>query len=284
MIELWFNSPLWRVVLFFAVWLLIWLPAAIPMAIALNWRPFRPSLPNQKLPLLAVLYLLGPVVLGWVNHQSGQSLAENGLLLERSLFTSGALGLGIGIVGIGLLYGVRSLLSRSSLTTKTFWATARQQWMAVLGLLVLALWVGVTEELIFRGFVQTQFQSVWDGWIAAAIASIIFAALHLVWDGAGTVPQLPGLWLMGMVLTLARVVDAGSIGLAWGLHAGWVWGVAIVDTVTAEQPELDSPSDRSSNLPDWVLGIGGQPLAGLLGLGLLIGTGGLIYLTLGLSA
>jgi hypothetical protein len=43
-------------------------------------------------------------------------------------------------------------------------------------------------------------------------------------------PQLPGLWLMGMVLVLARYVDGGSLGLAWGLHAGWVWAIASLDS------------------------------------------------------
>lgn len=278
-VDVLFDAPLGRVAVFFVIWLLIWLPVAIPMAIALRWRPFRPSAPNQKLPLLAGLYLLGPAVLGWVNHQSGQTFAENGLPLGRSLVTAGLMGLGIGIVGIGMLYGLRSRLSHvSRQTVQMVWAIARQQWLAIVGLLVLALWVGITEELIFRGFVQTQFQSVWPRWLAAAIASLIFAVLHLVWDGAGSVPQLPGLWLMGMVLTVARVVDDGSIGLAWGLHAGWVWGVAMADTVTAALPDSEEWRDRSP-LPDWLVGIGGHPLAGLLGLGLLVGTGGVLYFT-----
>lgn len=269
-----FNAPLGRVMLFFAIWLLAWLPAAIPMAIALNWRPFRPSQPSQKLPLLAVLYVLGPIMLGWVNHQAGQSFAMDGVYGGYALFQSAALGLGIGVAGIGLLYALRSLLFGFSLTAlQSLWLTARSQWIAVLGLLGLAIWVGITEEVIFRGFVQTQFQFVWAGWIAAAIASAVFAALHLVWDGAATIPQLPGLWLMGMVLTFARGVDGGAIGLAWGLHAGWVWGVALVDTVTAELPASDAQASTGS---DWLTGIGGQPLAGLLGLGLLVGTGGLL--------
>jgi membrane protease YdiL (CAAX protease family) len=100
--------------------------------------------------------------------------------------------------------------------------------------------------------------------VAGAISSLIFALLHLLWERQQTLPQLPGLFLMGMVLVWARAIDHGSLGLAWGLHSGWVWGLALLDSA-----ELMSYSD--SGLV-WVKGIYNQPLAGLAGILCLLGT------------
>ena len=101
---------------------------------------------------------------------------------------------------------------------------------------MLGLWISTTEELIFRGFLQNELNQDYPVWVAGAIASLIFAVTHLLWERQETLPQLPGLWLMGMVLTLARWADGGSLWLACGLHAGWIWGllgiavVADIDT------------------------------------------------------
>ncbi|MGP1383222.1 MAG: lysostaphin resistance A-like protein [Thainema sp.] len=135
----------------------------------------------------------------------------------------------------------------------------------IIPLFLLASWIGFTEELIFRGFMQTHLQSQFAvGW-AAAIASVIFAISHVLWEGRQQVPQLPGLWLMGMVLVAARWVDGGSIGLAWGLHSGWIWSLACLDTAQLYQ--------LTGKGPAWLTGTLEQPLFGLMPLVLLLGTG-----------
>ncbi|WP_396033537.1 type II CAAX prenyl endopeptidase Rce1 family protein, partial [Candidatus Cyanaurora vandensis] len=97
---------------------------------------------------------------------------------------------------------------------------------------------------------------------AAVGTSVIFALLHLVWaPSRETGWQLPGLTGMGLVLIWAVVVAGGSLNLAWGLHAGWVWGMTVLDTTGA--------ISYSGRVPTWVTGLAGKPLAGLLGLGML---------------
>ena len=81
--------------------------------------------------------------------------------------------------------------------------------------LLIAFLISGIEEGVFRGFVLTQLRQDYTIELAAAISSLIFALLHLLWEQKETVPQLPGLWLMGMVLVLARWTDGGSLGLAW---------------------------------------------------------------------
>lgn len=260
-------SPWLTLLIFFGSWMVLWLPAAIPMAIALHWRPFQAAAPAQKLPLLAVLYLLGPLVLWGMHHWLGLSFTAMGLRWQHM---GGSLvgGLGMGLLGIAGLYALRWWRSPPELGTdlKKNWRT---QGVSLLALGGLALWVGFTEELIFRGFLHTELRQVIPPLWAGAIASAVFALLHLVWDGKGTVPQLPGLWLMGMVLTLARWLDGDGLGLAWGLHGGWVWGVAVVDTALGDR--------RWAPQPEWLFGIQGHPLAGGLGLLLLLGNGAIAY-------
>ncbi|NJL23508.1 MAG: hypothetical protein HC895_26155, partial [Leptolyngbyaceae cyanobacterium SM1_3_5] len=59
------------IVRFFAIWIGLWLPIAIPIALKLKWRPPQPLTLAQKLPLLASLYAIAPIVLwgfaGWSN-------------------------------------------------------------------------------------------------------------------------------------------------------------------------------------------------------------------------
>jgi hypothetical protein len=136
--------------------------------------------------------------------------------------------------------------------------------------LLLAVWISGTEELVFRGFLLTQLRQDYSVGAAALISSLIFALLHLIWERRETIPQLPGLWLMGMILVLARFVDGGSLGLAWGIHSGWVWAIASLDTA-----QLITYTGISS---EWVTGKNGKPLAGAAGVLCLVATGVILWL------
>lgn len=217
------------------------------MALKLSWRPFQPSQPAQKLPLLAVLYLLAPVAL-WM---AGGDLPA----LTPEFLTMMGIGLLLGSFSLSAMYGIQ------------LWAG----WLRLAGcldlklapvLLGLALWVGWTEELVFRGFLQDQLEQRLSVWGAAICISLFFAVLHGLWEGSAVLPQLLGLWLMGMVLVLARQADAGSLGLAWGLHSGWVWAIGILDGAKLR---------TSGRLPVWVTG-NDSPLASLIGVLFLLAT------------
>ena len=75
---------------------------------------------------------------------------------------------------------------------------------------------------------------------------------------------------MGMVLTLARATDDGSLGIAIGLHAGWIWVITIVDTAKLIKP--------SHSVSEWITGIAEKPLAGAAGILLLLTTGTVLFL------
>ena len=293
------DASLLRISLFFLVWAIAWLPFAVPLAIALRWRPGTPISLSQKLPLVASLYLVAPFLLWGIATLQETTLATYGLPWSWSLLMSlgwgwfggvGGLLLLIGLEwGLGWLTPVTSPANENDRFTDPSVASSQSTQaveviesvnpiasapspvrpMAILSTLaftsLLGVWIGFTEELVFRGYLLHELQVDHNPWVAAAIASFIFALLHLVWEGQENLPQLPGLWLMGMVLTLARWADGGNLGLAWGLHAGWVGAIAFLDTVAWFKP--------TKTVPGWITGIDNKLLAGLVGIGFLLGTG-----------
>jgi membrane protease YdiL (CAAX protease family) len=265
--------------LFFSTWIVVWLPAAIVLAIALKWHPPQP-LGNKKLPLLASLYVIVPFILWATSWIENTSFVNWGWDWQPAVLISLMRGLGLGIISLVILFGLQLTagwlaLQKSETSNETgektinFWTLILNP--ASLLTLLLALWISGTEELIFRGCLQTILQQDYSVLIAAAIASFIFAIAHLIWAAKETLPQLPGLWLMGMVLTLARIADNGSLGLAIGIHAAWIWGITTVDTEGAINP--------TGRAPEWITGIAAKPLAGAAGILLLLATATLLGLT-----
>lgn len=252
-----------QVMSFFVAWIGCWLPMVILWAIATDQRPFK--LEAQKLPLLASLYLIAPLVLWGANWVTGASFSDYGLTWNLGILRSLGLGFSLGVLSLAVLFGIQTALG---------WMTwqqveVRQLVSVLLPTLLLALWISGTEELVFRGFLLTKLQQDYSVGVAAASSSLIFALLHLIWERRETIPQLPGLWLMGMVLVLARFIAGGSLGLAWGLHTGWVWAIASLDTV-----ELITYTGIGS---EWLTGKNGKPLAGAAGILCLLSTGAIFW-------
>jgi membrane protease YdiL (CAAX protease family) len=125
------------------------------------------------------------------------------------------------------------------------------------------------EELVFRGifihFLEVDFSWLWT----AIVSSAIFALLHLIWEQKNTFPQLPGLFLMGLVLFYARVLNGDTIALSIGLHGGWVFILASVDTFNLYTYNLD--------MKGWLIGKKDQPLGSIAGLMVLLITSLLLF-------
>jgi uncharacterized protein len=260
------SSHLGRLGIFAVTWILLWLPLAIPIAIKLKWIPFAPLTAAQKLPLLAPLYLVAPIVL-WGFLQSNQgNWSDYGLTRwpDQSLLW----GLSIAILSLILVFGWELwqgwIVWHSEHT--------RSLLINMVPILLLALWIGVSEEVIFRGFIQMELAGIYGFWLAGIVASLIFALLHLLWERQQTWPQVPGLWLMGMVLTGAVMVNQQHLWLAIGLHAGWVWGLTCLDAA-----EMISYQESA---PVWFVGKYQQPLAGVAGILALVVTGVVVIIGL----
>lgn len=257
--------PLVIVTAFFVCWIVCWLPVATVSAILLNWQPPKPLEPEQKMPLLVSLYLLAPLILWGVVWLTNKSFSDYGFVGNFSTLGFLALGFSLGVLSLAIVFGGQFGLGWYSFEKSNF----KLLLPILLPIFLIALLVGGIEELVFRGFLFTELAQDYPVWVAAAISSLIFALLHLVWEQRETAPQLPGLWLMGMVLVLARFASSGNLGLAWGLHAGWVWAIATIDTA-----ELITYTGIVS---DWFTGKNKKPLAGLAGIICVLGTGIIIW-------
>ena len=271
------NAPaIIKVALFFGVWGLVWLPIAIGTAKALNWHPPQPLKEEQKPFFLASLYLIVPFLVGYLSQVENLSFSSYGWFWQISTGISIMIGLSVAILSLVVLLAFEWILGWINwqsqppleLTTSTKSSNLFSAVCSLLSILLLALWIGATEEFVFRGFVHYHLQQDYTFAIAAPITSLIFALTHLIWNIKETIPQLPGLWLMGMVLTLACVCDQG-LGLAIGLHAGLIWGIASVQTL--------GTLTYTRRVPPWVTGIADQPLAGGMGITILLMLAGLFW-------
>lgn len=256
------NAPVMFVVIsFFIIWIGCWLPLAAISAVMVNWQINKPLQPEQKIPLLVSLYLLVPLILWGMNSLGLGSFTDYGLVGNSSILVSLLCGYSLGVLGLAIAFSWQFWLG---------WCyIEKSQIKLIPGILLpislVALFVGGIEELVFRGFLLTTLERDYPIWLAAIISSLIFALLHLVWEQKETTPQLPGLWLMGMVLVWARFADSNNLGIAWGLHTGWVWAIAIIDTA-----ELITYTEKVS---EWVTGKNKKPLAGITGVVCLLLTG-----------
>ena len=268
--------------LFFLVWGGLWLPIALPLALWLQWRPFTISEPRQKLPLLLSLYGAVPLAC-WV--VSALVVPPYNLRFDQSTIASCELGLLIGLVGLATLVGLQMQLgwlktdrsndtvqkgSESGPAIKTLKDIATIVLRCIAAGL-LAIGIGFVEELVFRDILFFQLASTLSLNAAAALSSALFALLHLVWDWQNTKFQLLGLWVMGTVLAWAYSLDGFSLGLPWGLHAGWIFGILCIESWGS--------LTTTGRISAWVTGPTGQPLAGLSALVFLAGTAVVLWFT-----
>jgi hypothetical protein len=250
-----------KILIFFLIWVGIWLPIAVVSAILLNWHPPQPLHSQQKIILLASLYLVVPFLLAEAAHLEQHSFLDYGWVGIPQMGISISQGFIMGGLSLTLLsivqwqFQVIQWQQSSMVETQQTAAAPGFTLGGMISIGLIAVWISATEELVFRGFLQFQLQQDYPPWEAAAIASTLFALSHLLWNWKDTVPQLPGLWLMGMVLKVACICDRGSLGLAIGLHASWIWGIALTEQLFV--------SSSTPNLPQWLIGRINQPLASL---------------------
>ncbi|WP_017301054.1 CPBP family intramembrane glutamic endopeptidase [Nodosilinea nodulosa] len=240
-----------------------------------------PVAPQHKLPLLLPLYLLVPVAVEVHRRLEMRRWSDYGILWNQSFWRLMAVGFGVAAGGVAALVALQLGLGWRCWQSPSPQGSADRPvnpdrsangdvvtpspGVVLAAVLPLALFVGWIEELVFRGVLVNGLGQIWPVGLMAIAVSLIFAASHLLWDGPAGAPQLPGLALMGAVLLLARWAAGGSLGLAWGLHAGWVFAIAAIDALALLKPGKDGPV--------WLMGRPDQPLTGLLPLALLALTG-----------
>ena len=173
---------------------------------------------------------------------------QNGLLLLK--------GLAIGSCFTFALFITQGLLG---------WLTWQSPRSPILQLLLegsaTALGTALAEELFFRGWMLDELDRDYSPTIALITDAGLFASLHFIKPISvmlASLPQFPGLWLLSTVLVIAKRQHRNLLGMSIGLHAGMVWAYYVIN--------VGNMVKYSGRVSDWITGINGNPLSGLLGL------------------
>ena len=242
--------------------LLAWAPIALPYSLISGRSPNITCLIALYLEFFVLSWIWGRKLhrLPYPFHQYGLVWApEVGLDLLKAMM--------IGLGGVISLFLIQASLGWISLQTPL-----SNFPIILLEGLGVALAVGLAEEFLFRGWLLFELERDYSPGLALWISSGVFALAHYIRPISvifETWPQFFGLVLLGMALVWAKrssfaYLDrkaSGKLGAPIGLHAGLVWGYYLfnVGELVIYSPQI----------PEWLTGIDQNPLAGLLGLGLL---------------
>ncbi len=270
-----------RIGLFLLLLALAWLPFGAAVYLPGAWLSESNAAQIAVLALLYVGFLVGLPYWGRRIHSWRHPFRRCGLIWQAQTGRDLLLAFGIGILGVFSLFGIETLLG---------WATPSAPSPRLVRFifegLLMALAVGFAEEMLFRGWVLAELEKDYSSTSALLMDAVFFATTHFIKPWAEiirTFPQFFGLVGLGMALVWARRSPTGSkadlmegegesfgegkrdrvsrLGYPIGLHAGLIWGYYIVN--------VGGLSEYTGRAPEWMTGIDGNPLAGLMGLILL---------------
>lgn len=229
----------------------------MPFALPILWLVSDPDW--QSILALGFLYIEFIILVRWwgrVLYHTPHILLRYGLSRSGQNLKDASLGLFLGTIILFCFYGLQGQLGW------LIWQKPGDTFFTILleGLAI-ALGIGFAEELLFRGWLLDELERDYGDRKANVLNSLLFAMLHFLkplQEIIRTFPQFPGLVLFGLTLLLAKRVSQGRLGIAIGLHAGFVWAhyCIVVGQLTTSTQQV----------PPWVMGIDNNPLAGLSGL------------------
>jgi uncharacterized protein len=124
-----------------------------------------------------------------------------------------------------------------------------------------AMGVALAEELFFRGWMLDELERDYTLTTALIFDAGLYALLHFLKPIPvilASFPEFPGLCLLGTVVIIAKRQHRNLLGMSIGLHAGMVWVYYIIN--------VGNMVKYSGRVSDWITGINGNPISGLLGL------------------
>lgn len=259
-----FSAPV-RILAFLLLLALLWLPFAAPFAL---WSRD----PNQTTIVVMLLLFVEFVGLmrwwGQEVYHDRQIFQTYGLSFSLQMLREGLQGFSWGVVSLALMFLLQSGFGW------LVWQTPAANFgrIALEGLLV-ALLVGLAEELVFRGWILEELQRDYNLRVSLWANSLLFATLHFLKplpEVIRLLPQFLGLVLLGMILIWMKqttrkqqrsavrlITHSGRLGLPIGFHAGLIWGYYLL--------KVGGLVALTDQVPEWVTGIDGNPLAGIVG-------------------
>jgi uncharacterized protein len=243
-----------RILVFLMTLLLCWAPIALPIRILLS--PNENLIGLITLPILFGLFLVLVRIWGRTIHELPQPLRHYGMRQPKRWIYEWLGGVGIGYGVVLLLFELQGAVGWVN------WFTpSRPLPMLLLEGLAVATLVGVAEELVFRGWLLDELKRNLKPNQALALSSIIFALAH----GLRFVPaslQWISLACLGWTLGMTKRLTGDRLGLAAGLHTGLVWCYYVLKVGEMIRPDM--------RVAKWITGFENNPLAGVVGIGLML--------------
>jgi hypothetical protein len=243
-----------RIGLFLICLIVIWLPLAIPIYLAISNDPNLVTILTMGLLYIEFLILLK----GWNQWviQTPQWLGYYGLTWRKKTGITYLRGLSVGLIFTYSLFIVEAMLGWIQLHGSPFFMLK-----IVLEGGLSATAIAFAEEVFFRGWILTELEKDYSLKLSLWLNAIIFASLHFIKPFSEikrTFPQFPALVLLGLILVWSKRKNNNNLGLSMGIHGGLVWGYYIFNV-----GQLVTYND---NIHPWMIGIDRNPLAGIMGL------------------
>ncbi|MGL5873665.1 MAG: lysostaphin resistance A-like protein [Xenococcaceae cyanobacterium] len=248
-----YPAPL-RLGIFLLTLVLIWLPFAAPIYLLLNNDPNLVTILTMG--LLFILFLILLPRWGKYVHKQPQIIQTYGLVRSRKNAIDFFNGLSIGLLFCLGLFATEAIFGWIEIKTPSVMLLK----VIAEGLLS-AIGVGFAEELVFRGWILDELRRDYQIKTVSWANALVFAVSHFIKpidEVIRTFVTFPALVILGLSLVWAKGAYRDRLGICIGLHAGLVWGYYILNI-----GKLIENRDRA---PDWVTGIDGNPIAGLMGL------------------
>lgn len=244
------SAPL-RLVLFLLCLAMVWLPWVVLIHFAIKDNPNLTTIVIMGLLLFFFLLLQqfwGKYVYQQPSIWEKYGLTNNWLGLIR--------GLAIGFVFCWSLFFTEAFLG---------WITISHSSIGLLKIILEGLLSGLgiafAEELFFRGWILYELEQDYSKNNALWISSFLFAIAHFfkpVGEILRTLVTFPALFLLGLTLVWAKRNYYNNLTISIGIHAGLVWGYYILN--------VGNLVTYNNQVPHWITGIDGNPIAGILGL------------------
>lgn len=261
-----FPAPV-RLTIFIGVLSILWLPLAMPIYWLLREKSNLASILTMVLLFIELLFLWqfwGRAVHGEVNIYTRYGLLKSSKNIGE--FFQG--------IALGFWLCLGLFITEASLGWIEVIAPAVSLLRVIAEGLLSALGIALAEELLFRGWLLDELQRDYGKKMCIWVTAIAYAGAHFLKpmeEVIRTAVTFPALVLLGIALVLAKYKHGNRLGICIGIHAGLVWTYYIVNV-----GQLIEYSDR---VPVWLVGIDGNPIAGVMGLAFLSGLGLLMLST-----
>lgn len=248
------KHALVRIVFFLCCLALIWLPIAIPLSWLLQNEPNLSTIATMG--LLFIIFLLLQRVWGLYIYQQPFILKQYGLRRDWLDIVTLIKGLAIGFSFCSGLFITQAIFGWLTISNSEEFLLK----IIIEGLLS-AVGIALAEELVFRGWILYEIEQNYSKNTGLWCSSLLFAVAHFLKPIAEIIRTLiafPALLILGLSLVWAKRGYGDRLSISIGIHAGLVWSYYILNV-----GNLITYTDR---VPQWITGINGNPIAGVLGL------------------